>query len=81
MTGEYQFLFYTHTGAIRFDRAMKKMEIPCQLMPVPRVLSSNCSVSAHILTDLPVEDLLNEHIEKVFQFVKDSYILVYEAPE
>lgn len=81
MTGEYHFLFFTHTGAIKFDRAMKKRDIPCQLMPVPRALSSNCSVSAQIFTKVPYESLLDDQVEKVFHFLKESYILVYEAPE
>jgi hypothetical protein len=43
MSNEYQVLFFTHTGAIKFDRAMKKENIPCELMPVPRVLSSTAA--------------------------------------
>lgn len=78
MSKEYQVLFFTHTGAIKFDRAVKKKNIPCELMPVPRELSSNCSVSAHVYFDGQINDLIDDQIEKIFQNKNTNYILVYE---
>lgn len=79
MNKEYQVLFYTHTGAIKFDRAMKKEDITCELMPVPRSLSSNCGVSARIYYNGKVEQLISDQIERIYQNNDGSYALVYEA--
>lgn len=81
MSKEYQVLFFTHTGAIRFDRAMKKGKIPCELMPVPRVLSSNCSVSARIYFNGQVNNFIDDQIEKIFLKHDGDYTLTYEAEE
>lgn len=81
MSKEFQILFFTHTGAIKFDRAMKKERIPCVLMPVPRVLSSNCSVSARISFDGQENKLIDDQIEKIFQNHGGNYTLIYEAKE
>ncbi|MGI5838525.1 MAG: DUF3343 domain-containing protein [bacterium] len=81
MSREYQILFFTHTGAIRFERAMQKENIPCALMPVPRALSSSCSVSALIRFAGSADDLIDDQIEKIFQYHDDKYILIYAAEE
>lgn len=81
MSREYQILFFTHTGAIKFERAMKKKNIPCALMPVPRVLSSNCSVSARIRFDGSADGLIDDQIEKIFQNRDGKYTLIYAAEE
>ncbi|HOK49997.1 MAG: DUF3343 domain-containing protein [Sedimentibacter sp.] len=74
----YYVLFFTHSGAIKFDRKCRKMNIQCELMPVPRALSSNCSVSAKILFDDPVS-LIDDEVEKIFLMQDDKNVLVYEA--
>jgi len=79
MNKEYQVLFFTHTGAIKFDRAMKKEDIFSELMPVPRSLSSNCGVSARIYYNGQVDQLINDQVEKIYQKYDGNYILTYEA--
>ena len=74
----YYVLFFTHSGAIKFDMKCRKMNIQCELMPVPRALSSNCSVSAKILFDDPVS-LIDDEVEKIFLMQDDKNVLVYEA--
>lgn len=73
---EYIILFFTHSGAIKFDRKCKKNKIECELMPVPRALSSNCSISARISYLGDIEDLIDDEIEKIFIGGKK---LIYEA--
>ncbi|MFP4456629.1 MAG: DUF3343 domain-containing protein [Clostridia bacterium] len=75
---EYQVLFFTHTGAIKFSREMKTNNIECILMPVPRSMSSNCSVSAKIIYDGKIEDLINQDVEKVFSLESEPARLIYE---
>ena len=74
---EYMVLFYTHSGAIKFQRKCKKNNIPCELMPVPRILSSNCSISAKINAE-DIEQLIDDEIEKIFSFKEGEYISIYE---
>lgn len=76
---EYMILFFTHSGAIKFDRKCNKDNIKCELMPVPRALSSNCSISAKIKTEHDVTDLIGEEVEKVFLIENEKNKLIYES--
>lgn len=76
---EYNILFFTHSGAMKFSRKMKSMNIACELMPVPRALSSNCSISARIEYDKNIENLLDDEIEKIFISKEHENKLIYEA--
>ncbi len=75
----YMILFFTHSGAIKFDRKCKKLNIKCELMPVPRILSSNCSISAKTEYDDDIDNLIDDGIEKIFLVVDTGYKLIYEA--
>lgn len=76
---EYMVLFFTHSGAIKFQRKCKKKNISCELMPVPRVLSSNCSISAKIKVGNDIENLINDEMEKVFLIEGQDNKLIYES--
>lgn len=75
---EYMVLFFTHSGAIKFQRKCKKKDIQCELMPVPRSLSSNCSISAKIKVEDSIENLIDDEVEKVFLTQNNDNILIYE---
>ena len=75
----YIILFFTHSGAIKFERKCKKNNIQCELMPVPRILSSNCSISAKIEFEEEIENLIDEEIEKIFLNINNENKLVYET--
>lgn len=75
---EYVAVFFTHSGAIKFDRNAKKNNMSCELMPVPRKLSSNCGIGAKFHHNQDVHELVNEEIEKIFEVDGKNYILVYE---
>ena len=75
----YTVLFFTHSGAIKFDRKKKKNNISCELMPVPRILSSNCSISAKIQYEENIDDLIDDEIEKIFLTNNNENKLIYEA--
>ncbi|SFI02006.1 Protein of unknown function [Tindallia magadiensis] len=74
---EYVVLFYTHSGAIKFDRKATKNGYRVELMPVPRKLSSNCGVSAKIQLDSSINELIDEEIEKIYRICEKEYQLVY----
>ncbi|HAE43754.1 MAG TPA: hypothetical protein DCG34_12685 [Clostridiales bacterium] len=76
---EYMVLFFTHSGAIKFERKCKKNNISCELMPVPRILSSNCSISAKIHYDGNIENLISDEIEKIFLTDGDGNKLVFDG--
>jgi hypothetical protein len=76
---EYMFLFFTHSGAIKFDRKCKRLGITCSLMPVPRVLSSNCSISARVETDMNIKDLIDTEVEGIYSAKSGDYTLLYES--
>ncbi|HOR86255.1 MAG TPA: DUF3343 domain-containing protein [Bacillota bacterium] len=75
----YTILFFTHSAAIKFEHKCKKNHIKCELMPVPRILSSNCSISARINFEDDIEELIDDGIEKIFQTRDNDNILIYEA--
>lgn len=76
---EYIVLFFTHSGAIKFDRKCKKDDIICELMPVPRELSSNCGISAKIKYDGEITDLIDDEVENIFLQEDGTNIVIYEA--
>ncbi|HQK53808.1 MAG TPA: DUF3343 domain-containing protein [Sedimentibacter sp.] len=75
----YTVLFFTHSGAIKFDRKCKKNNIKCELMPVPRALSSNCSISAKIEYYDNIDNLIDDEIEKIFLTQNNINKLIFEA--
>ncbi len=75
----YTILFFTHSGAIKFERKCKKNNIQCELMPVPRILSSNCSISAKIDIEDNIDNLIDGEIEKIFLTQDSDNKLIYEA--
>ncbi|NLY67907.1 MAG: DUF3343 domain-containing protein [Tissierellia bacterium] len=74
---EYIATFFTHSGAIKFDRKAKSKNIECHLMPVPRKLSSDCGIGAKFKFDKDVLDLVDDEIEKIFIVKDGKYELVY----
>ncbi|MEN1759640.1 DUF3343 domain-containing protein [Anoxynatronum sibiricum] len=76
---EYMVLFFTHSGAIKFKRFAKREGFSCELMPVPRQLSSNCGVGAKITYEGPCEELADEEIEKIYLAASDGYHLVFTS--
>jgi shikimate kinase len=45
---------------------------------VPRILSSNCSISAKIQYEGNIDDLIDEEIEKIFLTNNNENKLIYE---
>lgn len=78
---EYVATFYSHFGAIQFERFCRHSSIEVRLQPVPRWLSSSCGTCAIfqvdrcIVEDIP-EDIL-EDIEQVVETYADGYKEIY----
>lgn len=76
---EYVAIFFTHSGAIKFDRKLKAANIECNLMPVPRKLSSNCGIGAKFKFEGDLKDIIDDEVEKIFVVEGKKYRLVYSA--
>lgn len=76
----YTVVFFTHSGAIKFEKKMIKMNIPCLLQPVPRKLSSSCGICARINYDGSIEDLIEAEIESIYKDIsKNQYEIMYDS--
>ncbi len=70
-------IFFTHSGAIKFQRKLEKLMISCTLMPVPRSLSSNCGIGAKVFYEAGILHLVDNEVEKVFEMEGEKYKTVY----
>lgn len=76
----YTILFFTHSGAIKFHRVCKANGIPCEIMPVPRQLSSSCGICAVINTDRDYGEFINdEEIESIYKSENQDYMLLHTS--
>jgi len=78
---EYIALFFTHSGAIKYDKFLKDKGIKSMMAPVPRKLSSSCGIGTIFEYDDSIEDIISEDIDKIFKIVKKEYSLVYSSEE
>lgn len=76
---QYIGVFFTHSGAIKYHRYLKRLEIVNETMPVPRKLSSNCGIGVKFKTDRDINNMITEEIEKIFKIDNNKNILVYEC--
>ncbi|HAK43828.1 MAG TPA: hypothetical protein DCM59_15405 [Clostridium sp.] len=76
---QYIGVFFTHSGAIKYHRYLKRLEIVNETMPVPRKLSSNCGIGVKFKTDRDINNMITEEIEKIFKIDDNKNILVYEC--
>lgn len=74
---EYIALFFTHSGAMKYKRFLSSHNIQCELMPVPRKLSSNCGIGAKFSVD-DYENYITSDIEKVYEIKDEQYNLLYD---
>ena len=77
--GETRYLatFHTHTGAMKFERALKSQGLWCQMKPVPRKLSSSCGVCVEY-KDKPSGDLPMDDLSRIYRVEGNDYLMEYE---
>lgn len=76
---DYIATFYTHSGAIKFERFMKQKDITVTLMPVPRKFSSNCGIAAKLKYDGDIRAIIITDIEKIFATDGEKPSLIYNS--
>lgn len=78
----YIVIFFSQSGAIKFNRNMEKQNIPCKLAPTPRVLSSSCGTCATITYNDDINKLIEEEIESIYSVEGlRNYNLIYDSHE
>ena len=63
---EYLATFYTHYGAMRFNKSCEKEGIAAKMAPVPRELSSSCGVCVRFTADFAPEASEHEDMERCY---------------
>ena len=81
---QYVATFFSHFGALRFQRLCTKLGYEAQLAPVPRSLSSSCGTcvlfSAPELDANTMQQLLTPELEQLVLNAA-NYTLLYSAEE
>lgn len=75
---EYLITFYTHSGAIKYRRHLRELNLELKLKPVPRKVSSNCGVAGTIITQIDLLEHIISTIDCIYSVESNSYTLVYE---
>ena len=81
---QYIATFFSHFGALRFQRLCTKLGYEAQLAPVPRSLSSSCGTCVLFKTseldEGKLQPLLTPELEQLV-LDENGYKLLYEAEE
>jgi len=75
---EYLATFFTHSGAIKYQRYLKSISISAELMPVPRRLSSNCGIAARFSYNEDIKCMISEDIEMLYTVEHREYKIIYQ---
>lgn len=77
---KYIATFYSHFGAIRFQRICKENKITSKLSPVPRDLSSSCGTCVYYeaLGNFLGENI-PEEVEQIVEISDSGYVQIYKA--
>jgi len=75
---QYIATFFTHCGAVKYQKYLKNRSISAELMPVPRKLSSSCGISARFGYDGDIRSMISEDIESLFLIENMNYTLIYK---
>ena len=70
-------VFFTHLGALKYDKYLKSISTKSEFMPVPRKLSSNCGVGVKFNYPQDINKIISEDIEKLFSLENKEYKLIY----
>jgi len=69
---EYLASFYTHYGAMRFQKYCQKNSLPTKMMPVPRELSASCGVCVRFTDARAPKIAEHEDMERCYAVEPDG---------
>ena len=74
--------FYTHLGAMTFQKSLKAMgDETATMMPVPRALSSSCGTCVRFEMAFDADSMQDEDLEKVVTVEGDVFTTIFETEE
>lgn len=71
--------FYTHFGAMSFQRERKRRGLEAQMMPVPRALSASCGVCVRFEQTQEPQERDAVDLEGLYAEEGGAYRAVYRA--
>ena len=74
---EYVATFYSHFGAVRFNRLCQSQGLKARMSPVPRDLSSSCGTCVWYQGAVPRQ--VPEEVEQIVEIVGQGYRVLYRA--
>lgn len=76
----YLATFYSHFGAIRYQKLCRSRQVEAVLMPVPRDLSSSCGTCLRYVSPRPdLAPVWPQEVEQVVELTPQGYRTVYRA--
>lgn len=82
---QYIATFFSHFGALRFERLCKAKGYAAQVRPVPRSLSSSCGSCVYFMSaELGAKQLAalrTPELEQLARVAADGYEFLYRAEE
>ena len=77
---KYIATFFSHFGAIRFEKNCRNGNVPAKLMPVPRTLSSSCGTCvSYECDDYSLRSSISDEVEQIVEVVENGYRECYRA--
>ncbi|KLU64516.1 hypothetical protein DEAC_c34620 [Desulfosporosinus acididurans] len=73
----YFAIFFTTSGAIRFNRFLRNNNIVAEVKPVPRNISTSCAVGVEFYYKGDLSMLLIQDIKQLYNIKSNQYILKY----
>ena len=77
---EFVATFYSHFGAVRFQKAVKSAGLSGRMTPVPRKVSSSCGTCVIFEAD-SFEPFLSKDVEGVYQKDGMDYVCLWDNPD
>ncbi|WP_035294326.1 DUF3343 domain-containing protein [Clostridium sp. KNHs214] len=76
---KYIAVFFTHSGAVKYNRFLVKSGMCSEMMPVPRKLSSNCGIGVKFSYEGDISSIVTEEIEKIFLMEDNTHKEIYSC--
>ena len=77
---KYIATFFSHFGAIRFEKNCRAKNVPAKLMPVPRLLSSSCGTCVSYECDnFDAGAPITDEVEQIVEVLESGYREYYRA--
>ena len=75
--------FFSHFGAIRFNKQVKELGLSGKLMPVPRRVSSSCGTCVRFIYEGDIQEyaqnMEQDDLDTVYLVENDEYLPQYHA--